>query len=416
MFSLQTKTALIDQSLFQGDNPDYPAFHGNPRRGKGRHSDRDAGSGDGGGGGSDSGEKITTKGKARSWLGNLDWRHFEPDNSSSERVLTGIPIKRVANLRAAESFVSTKGYAKVPKGLEKEYTRHWSASECPPDKLRWANRGLAKVCQRGGTGGDCDSTTYMLKPLLNLVFSCGNGENHWLLVKVVQPTSMGSVRDGQNKANKPFSLCSSNQSLYEPSNAYLKYTSPKGGRGGKQGNGGKEGAKAGSESVIDPTGGQPLDKKGGEKERGCTQKNRKEGKKGRKGKTAKGGMDGQSEDVTDPSGGDLFDKILEDPEGAVKKPSSRPNVAGFTSTTKASTEQSKDTAYTGRAHGWAKIPGGGLKAGNPTSDSSSDEDGDDTSQKSGFTHSTPKVAKLTAVIGQPDADLRGGMEENSRKV
>ena len=128
-------------------------------------------------------------------MGNLDWRPFEPNKSSNEHVLTGIPIKRVANLRAAESFVSTKGYAKVPKGLEKEYTRQWSASECPANKLRWANKGLAKVCQRGGTGGDSDSTTYMLKPLLNLVFSCGNGENTWLLVKVVQPTSLGSVRD-----------------------------------------------------------------------------------------------------------------------------------------------------------------------------------------------------------------------------
>ena len=67
----------------------------------------------------------------------MEWSFFEPKNGSDERLLSGIPIKRVTNLRAAESFVSTNGYAKVPKGLEKEYTRHWSASECPPNKLRY---------------------------------------------------------------------------------------------------------------------------------------------------------------------------------------------------------------------------------------------------------------------------------------
>ena len=60
-----------------------------------------------------------------------------------------------------------------------------------------------KISQRGGTGGESDTTTYMLKPLLNLVFPHGNGENTWLLVKVAQPSSLGSVRDGLNDAKKP---------------------------------------------------------------------------------------------------------------------------------------------------------------------------------------------------------------------
>ena len=142
--------------FLQGDNPDYPAFYGHPRRGKGRHSDRDTrsgggggvggkgrhsdrdtGSGGGGGGGSDLGEKCTTRAEARFWSGNVEFSFFEPKNGSDVRLISGIPIKRVPNLRAAESFVSTKGYAKVPKGLEKEYTRHWSVSECPPNKLRY---------------------------------------------------------------------------------------------------------------------------------------------------------------------------------------------------------------------------------------------------------------------------------------
>ena len=68
---------------------------------------------------------------------------------------------------------------------------------------RWATKGLVKISQRGCTGGESDSTTYMLKPLLNLVFPHGNGENTWLLVKVAQPSSLGSVRDGLNDAKKP---------------------------------------------------------------------------------------------------------------------------------------------------------------------------------------------------------------------
>ena len=89
------------------------------------------------GGGSDRSEKNTNK--TGDWFraGNVDWSYSDPENSSREHLLSGIPIKRVANLRAAESFVNTKGYAKVPKDLEKEYTRHWSSSECPPNKLRY---------------------------------------------------------------------------------------------------------------------------------------------------------------------------------------------------------------------------------------------------------------------------------------
>ena len=204
------------------------------------------------------------------WCGNVDWSFSEPEKSSRESLFSGIPIKRVSSLRAAESFVATKGYAKVPKNLEKEYTRHWSASECPANKLKWANKGLVKISQRGGTGGESDSTTYMLKPLLNLVFQHGYGENTWLLVKAAQTSSVGSVRDGQNKANKPLTLCPSTQSQYEPSNAYMAYISPKGGRKGKQSNRGK----AGHESALDPSHGEPLEKKGGSKEIGCTKKER----------------------------------------------------------------------------------------------------------------------------------------------
>ena len=141
LFSVQTltydQTALIDRSLFQGEKPDYTAFYGYPRKGKGRHSDRDTDSGGGGGGKSDQGEKNTKKAEVSFWCGNVDWSFSEPEKSSRESLLNGIPIKRVSNLRAAESFVATKGYAKVPKHLEKEYTRHWSASECPPNKLRY---------------------------------------------------------------------------------------------------------------------------------------------------------------------------------------------------------------------------------------------------------------------------------------
>ena len=138
-----------------------------------------------------------------------------------------------------------------------------------------------KISQRGGTGGESDSTTYMLKPLLNLVFPHGNGENTWLLVKVAQPSSLGSVRDGRNEAKKPLGTQDpSTVSMYEKNDNYLKYLSPKGGKRGTKG-------KAKSESIIAPSGGEPFEKKGREKEMGCTTQNRKEGKRRRKGKGGK---------------------------------------------------------------------------------------------------------------------------------
>ena len=323
----------------------------------------------------------------------MEYSFTDPENSSHESLLNGIPMKRVANLRAAESFIATKGYAKVPQHLEKEYTRHWSASECPPEKLKWATRGLVKISQRGGTGGESDSTTYMIKPLLSLQFPHGNGKNNWLLVKVAQPASVGSVRDGQNKANKPLTLCHSTQSQYEPSNAYMEYTSPKGGRKGKQSNRGK----AGHESALDPSHGEPLEEKGGSKEIGCNKKER-------------------VLEVEDWSPGLLNTQKSKKDK---KEKEKGPKVAGFTSTAEASSEQSKSTGCEARPHGWTKVPDGGLRGGNHTSDS--DEDGDDNSQKRTSTHSSPKVHEkgvsenaIDPSVGETNVDM-GPLEHNSEK-
>ena len=174
---------------------------------------------------------------------------------------------------------------------------------------RWATQGLVTISQRGGTGGESDSTTYMLKPLLNLVFPHGNGENSWLLVKVAQPSSLGSVRDGQNIANKSLE--------FDPRTRR---------EGRKSGAKGKEEGKAGTESKIAPSGGEPFDKKGGGKEMGCTTQNRKR----RKGKKGKGGKEGVSVNGIDQSGGEPFDKIIEDPEGAKRESSGSKKVASTT--------------------------------------------------------------------------------------
>ena len=102
-----------------------------------------------------------------------------------------------------------------------------------------------------------------------------------------------------------------------------------------------------------------------------------------------------------------------------KEKKKRPKVAGFTSTADASSEQSKSTGCEARPHGWTKVPDGGLRGGNPTSDS--EEDGDDNSQKRMSTHSTPKVREkgvsenaIDPSVGETNVDM-GPLEHNSEK-
>ena len=115
---------------------------------------------------------------------------------------------RASNLKEALAKIKKGNFAVcrvqapfVPSGEDpgKKDSKLFTASGCPVT-FPHATRGLVKVEQRGGTGGEEDWATYHAKTPWQIVFQHENQSVTWDLVKTAKPSRRGNVRDGVNMA------------------------------------------------------------------------------------------------------------------------------------------------------------------------------------------------------------------------
>ena len=102
---------------------------------------------------------------------------------------------RASNLKGALDVVKNGGFTVVPQEATK-----FTASGCPPF---WphSTKGLVKASQRGGTGGEDDSTTFHMRDPWKVVFMHEGKKVEWHLVKTAIPLSIANVRNGRNEEN-----------------------------------------------------------------------------------------------------------------------------------------------------------------------------------------------------------------------
>ena len=103
---------------------------------------------------------------------------------------------RASNLKEAILMIDRGNFAISLTAMNE--LRMFIATGCPPD-FPFSTRGLVKADQRGGTGGEDDSTTFHRVTPWKVVFDHENKTMMWDLFKKALSSSKAKVRDGVNK-------------------------------------------------------------------------------------------------------------------------------------------------------------------------------------------------------------------------
>ena len=95
-------------------------------------------------------------------------------------------------------------FAPSPEDPGRNDPNLFTASGCPPI-FPSATLGLVKAEQRRGTAGEGDWSTFHRKAPWKIIFQQDNKSITWNLVKKVQHSGIGNVREGVNKAEPSLS-------------------------------------------------------------------------------------------------------------------------------------------------------------------------------------------------------------------